>query len=103
MLGGGAKVDTTVSDGNAHEFTTNEGDELAVSESVTEVDPQNEDESETEVTSISFRLGPKDGTPILAESLEEGTELEFSVTVETEGTHIVAVTNGKADVVVESV
>lgn len=102
LLGGGAKIDATVSDGNPHEFSASEGDELSVSVTVTEVDQQNEDDAETEVTSISFRLGPQDGAPILAESIEEGAERTFSVTVENDGTHIVAVTNGAADVVVES-
>lgn len=91
-------VDTRVRDEETATFDAETGEELTVTvENVAVAEP--DAEAETEPTAISFRLDHAENGPIETRSIDESET--FDVSIEDDGTHIVIVTNGAADVTVE--
>ncbi|MFB1063372.1 hypothetical protein [Natrinema sp. H-ect4] len=91
-------VDSTVQDEQTAEFNAEAGEELTVTvENVAVAEPENE--TTVEPTAISFRLDHAENGPIETRSLSESET--FDVTIESDGTHLVIVTSGAADVTVE--
>lgn len=95
---GGGYVDSTVRTEQTAEFDAEAGEELTVSVANIDVD-EGDNETDVQSDAISFRLDHADEGPLLTRSISDPAT--FDVTIETDGTHIVIVTNGSADVTVE--
>ncbi|ELY36431.1 hypothetical protein [Natronorubrum tibetense] len=88
----GGYVDDTLQDEEPTEFSAEAGEELTVSVDVREV---------SEGSAVSVQLAEVGEGPLDARSVEESDS--YDVTVKSDGTHVVTVTNGAADVTVEPV
>ncbi|SDK39832.1 hypothetical protein [Natronorubrum texcoconense] len=85
-------VDDTLQDEEPAEFGADAGDELAVSVTVQEINEGN---------AVSVQVAEVGEGPLDARSIEESDS--YDVTIESDGAHVVTVTNGVAEVTVEPV
>ncbi|WP_440772076.1 hypothetical protein [Natronorubrum sp. DTA28] len=85
-------VDDTLRDEEPAEFSADAGDDLAVAVDVQQVD---------EGSAVSVQVAEVGEGPLDARSIEESDS--YDVTIESDGAHVVTVTNGVADVTVEPV
>ncbi|WP_440766765.1 hypothetical protein [Natronorubrum sp. DTA7] len=85
-------VDGTLRDEEPAEFSAEAGEELTVSVNVQEV---------SEGSAVSVQVAEIGEGPLDARSIEDADS--YDVTVESDGAHVVTVTNGVADVTVEPV
>ncbi|WP_436346594.1 hypothetical protein [Natronorubrum sp. FCH18a] len=89
-LVGDGYVDETLRDEEPAEFSAEAGEELAVSVDVQEV---------RDGRAVSVQVAEVGAGPLDARSIEESDT--YDVTIEVDGTHVVTVTNGVADVTIE--
>ncbi|ELY56438.1 hypothetical protein [Natronolimnohabitans innermongolicus] len=81
------------------DFSADDGDELTISLDSISVDE--DDDVDVQSDSISFRLDHAENGPIETRSVSEPET--FDVTIEEDGTYLVIVSSGAADVTVEPV
>ncbi|MFC4541041.1 hypothetical protein ACFO5R_03745 [Halosolutus amylolyticus] len=84
-------IDETLEDEKTAEFSAEAGDEYTVTVDVERVD---------EGTAVSVQVAKIGEGPLVAQSIEDSATLD--VTIETDGEHVITVTNGAAHVTLEA-
>ena len=92
-------VDTTLAEDERLTFSADEGAELTVSVEVREITQPEDEDSDLERETVSFRLDHEEHGVINAWTVEDAET--FEVSVENGGTHAAMVTGGVVDVTIE--